>query len=214
VIAKALLRYCLVGVVNTALSLAVDAALLRAGVPVAPAAGLAFAAGAACGYELNRRVTFGAARSAGAATAYAAVAAGGLLLDAALVDAAVRAGLQPLAAYVLVLPVVTVATFTANRSLTFRRSVDALDRLPDAAVAGRVVERHVPVIPAHPVVDVVAAPEDLEDLSGASRVMKRAPRDHEDVAGAAIVDRHGLILERRAPRGIGDIRAGAAGNPP
>jgi putative flippase GtrA len=124
-----LVRYCLVGVVNTAVSLAVDAALLSAGVAVVVAAGAAFAAGAVCGYELNRRLTFRAARSLRAGVMYAAVATGGLLLEARLAVVAPWAVLPARPAYVAVLPVVTAATFLANRRLTFGATlVDPGDR--------------------------------------------------------------------------------------
>jgi putative flippase GtrA len=119
-----LLRYCLVGVVNTAVSLAMDGALLAAGVPVGAATAAAFAAGAVCGYELNRRFTFAATRSLRDAGFYAGVTTAGLGLQVALVEVAAAGGVSPLPAYVAVLPIITAGTFTANRTLTYGRSAD------------------------------------------------------------------------------------------
>jgi putative flippase GtrA len=118
-----MLRYCAVGVVNTLVSLALDALLLAAGVPLLVAAAAAFGAGAATGYVLNRRVTFAARASTTAGGMYALVTLCGLGLDSVLVHVLHAAGLGPLAAFVLALPIVTLATFAANRRLTFRRAL-------------------------------------------------------------------------------------------
>lgn len=115
-----MLRYCAVGVVNTLVSLALDAALLAAGTPLLVASACAFSAGAVTGYALNRRWTFAAHGSARAGGVYAVVTLGGLGLDTALVHLLHGTGLSPLAAFVLALPPVTLATFAANRRLTFR----------------------------------------------------------------------------------------------
>ena len=115
-------RYCAVGVVNTLVSLALDALLLAAGTPLLVASACAFSAGAATGYALNRRWTFGARASATAGGIYVLVTLCGLALDTALVHVLHGVGLAPLAAFIVALPVVTLATFGANRRLTFRRA--------------------------------------------------------------------------------------------
>jgi putative flippase GtrA len=113
-------RYCAVGVVNTLLSLAVDALLLAAGTPLLAASAIAFLTGAVSGYTLNRRWTFGAGGSAAAGGIYLAVTAAGLGLDTLLVHLFASAGLGAFAAFLVALPLVTLATFAANRRLTFR----------------------------------------------------------------------------------------------
>ena len=115
-----ILRYCAVGVVNTLVSLALAALLLAAGTPLLVASACAFTAGAATGYALNRRWTFGARASATAGGVYAVVSLCGLGLDTALVHVLHGAGLSPLLAFVVALPLVTLATFAANRRFTFR----------------------------------------------------------------------------------------------
>ena len=116
-------RYCVVGAVNTLLSLAVDAALLAAGAPLLVASALAFTAGAASGYALNRRWTFGAPGSAAIGGIYAVVTLCGLGLDTLLVHLFASAGLDAFASFVVALPLVTLATFAANRRLTFRSAM-------------------------------------------------------------------------------------------
>jgi putative flippase GtrA len=113
-------RYCTVGVVNTLFSLAVDALLLAIGTPLLVASAIAFVAGAVSGYTLNRRWTFDAGGSAAAGGIYLAVTAAGLGLDTLLVHLLASAGLGAFAAFLVALPLVTLATFAANRRLTFR----------------------------------------------------------------------------------------------
>ena len=115
-----ILRYCAVGVINTLVSLALDALLLAAGTPLLVASACAFGAGAATGYALNRRWTFGAGGSATAGGVYAVVGLCGLALDSALVHVLHAAALSPLPAFVVALPIVTLATFAGNRRFTFR----------------------------------------------------------------------------------------------
>jgi len=119
------LRYCAGGVVNTGVSLALDALLLAAATPLGIASACAFGTGAVTGYVLNRRWTFGAQASAVAGGVYAAVALCGLGLDSALVHVLHGAGLGGFAAFVVALPPVTLATFTANRRITFRDAARA-----------------------------------------------------------------------------------------
>jgi putative flippase GtrA len=117
-----IVRYCAVGVVNTAVSLAVDAGLLALGLPLLAASALAFTAGACTGYSLNRRFTFAARHTRTSSGLYVAVSAGGLALDSGLVRVFAASGLHAFAAFLLALPIVTLATFAANRRLTFRAS--------------------------------------------------------------------------------------------
>jgi putative flippase GtrA len=121
--AAELLRYGLVGGLNTAVSYAVYLVLLAAGVPYAAAAVAAFAAGAATGYLLNRSWTFRVRGSTGARVRYVAVqgaalgATNGLLW--LLVD---RAAVPAEPAYALAIAPVTVAGYAVNRAWTFRAS--------------------------------------------------------------------------------------------
>jgi putative flippase GtrA len=116
-----ILRYCTVGIVNTMVSLALAALLLAAGTPLLVASACAFGAGAATGYVLNRRWTFGARASAAAGGVYVVVSLCGLGFASALAHVLHGAGLSPLLAFVVALPPVTLATFAANRHFTFRR---------------------------------------------------------------------------------------------
>jgi putative flippase GtrA len=118
-----IVRYCAVGVVNTLLGLAVDALLLALGAPLLVASAIGFTAGACSGYSLNRRYTFAARSSATAGGIYLAVSACGLALDTVLVRLFAAAGADALASFLLALPLVTLATFAANRRLTFRKAV-------------------------------------------------------------------------------------------
>ncbi len=87
------------------------------------AGALAFAAGAVNGYVLNRRWTFAATDSAGARARYVAVQLCGLGTTSGLLWLLVgREGIHRLWAYALTIPVVTVATFAANRTWTFQPS--------------------------------------------------------------------------------------------
>jgi putative flippase GtrA len=116
-----LVRFALVGMTNTAVTLASYAVLTAAGTPAAAAAAAAFGLGAANGYRLNRRWTF-RAPSTGAVTAgrYVAVQALGAGLSAAGVAMATgRLGLPRMAAEAVVLPWVTCTTFVLVRRLVF-----------------------------------------------------------------------------------------------
>ena len=103
-------RFGVVGVGNTLLSLAAYEALAAAGLPAAAAGAAAFSAGAVNGYLWNRRWTFRAHDSAGARLRYLVVQLGG---------AAATGVLAWSVGYLLALPLVTAATFLANRRWTF-----------------------------------------------------------------------------------------------
>ena len=116
-----LARFCAVGVLNTLLTLGVFAGLIRLGSPAPAASALAFAAGAVNGYVLNGRWTFrGSAGGPSTLVRYVAVQAFGAALSAAGVvlvssDLAVR----HLAAEVIVIPFVTITTYSLSRCLVF-----------------------------------------------------------------------------------------------
>jgi putative flippase GtrA len=115
-----IVRYCAFGVLNTLVSLGVDALLLALGAPLLVASAVGFTAGACSGYSLNRRYTFAARASATAGGLYLAVSVCGLGLDTGLVRILSDAGAGDFVSFLLALPLVTLATFGANRRLTFR----------------------------------------------------------------------------------------------
>ena len=117
-------RFCIVGLSNTALSLIVFVVAVSAGVPYLAASCGAFAAGAINGYTLNRVWTFkaGSFRAQGLAR-YVLVQGLGLGLNAALLAALVEGlNLASIPAQALVLPFISVLTFALNRRWTFGRS--------------------------------------------------------------------------------------------
>jgi putative flippase GtrA len=115
-----LVRFGLVGVSNTLLTIAAYAVLTGDGIPVAPASALAFLLGAANGYNLNRRWTFRAAVvRPGTVARYVAVQALGAGLSAGGVALVTDLSLARLAAEAVVLPCVTVITYTLSRVLVF-----------------------------------------------------------------------------------------------
>ena len=118
--AARLLRFCLVGASNTLLTLAAFAILTGAGLAAAPASALAFALGGANGYVLNRSWTFNSARR-GPATMlrYVAVQALGAAVSGAGVALAADLSLRRLLAEGIVLPFVTLITYTLSRRLVF-----------------------------------------------------------------------------------------------
>jgi putative flippase GtrA len=107
-----LVRFAVVGVANTIVTLVSFALLTHFDVPRSIASALAFGLGAANGYRLNRTWTFHSERrGAGVAARYVGVQALGALLSA------VAIGL--LRSEFLVLPLVTLVTFTLSRRLVF-----------------------------------------------------------------------------------------------
>src|SRR5438105_6360866 len=99
-------KFCLVGVSNTLLSL-LAFELFRQVMPGTAASGAAFLVGAVNGYWWNRRWTFAAADSSATRARYLIVQGGGLGLTTALFWLFALAGLAATAAYLL-----TVATVT------------------------------------------------------------------------------------------------------
>jgi putative flippase GtrA len=118
-----LARYLVVGVSNTAITIAVYGALIRSGVPPVAASVVAFGAGAANGFRLNRTWTFRSdRRGARAGARYVAVLLVGLGLN--VVGVALWVGvaqLPKLAGEIAALPPVTATTFALSRSWVFGR---------------------------------------------------------------------------------------------
>jgi putative flippase GtrA len=114
------IRFGLVGVSNTVVTLLADLLLTRAGAPVALAAAAGFAAGAANGFRLNRAWTFGATGARGTAVVarYVAIQALGAAISAG--GAAVLSdllALARLAAEAFALPAATAMTYLLTRQL-------------------------------------------------------------------------------------------------
>jgi len=118
---RRIVRFGAVGVLNTLLTLASFVALTHAGAPAPLASALAFALGAANGYVLNRRWTFRSERrGARTALSYTAVQALGAGMSAVGVALAhTDLDLRRLAAETVVLPVVTLTTYTLSRRVVF-----------------------------------------------------------------------------------------------
>jgi putative flippase GtrA len=116
-----LVRYGLVGVTNTALTLATYAALVALGAPVPLAAAMGWGAGAVNGYLLNRGWTFRSVLTgARPLLRYVIVALVGAGLDALATAVAVGHDHLPrLAGEVAMLPAVTVVTFVLCRRWVF-----------------------------------------------------------------------------------------------
>jgi putative flippase GtrA len=127
-----LARFLVVGASNTAVTLIVYAALVRAGVPAVAASVVAFAAGAANGFRLNRAWTFRSARRGVATGArYVSVAALGVALNALGVVLAVHvAELPKIAGELAALPPVTATTFVLSRAWVFGPGGDRRTRGP------------------------------------------------------------------------------------
>jgi putative flippase GtrA len=115
------IRFCLVGLSNTALTLGTYAVLLESGVWYLAASVIGVAVGMVNGYTWNRLWTFGVGRHRHAmAVRYVTVSLTGMAISAALLVLFVeQAGLGEFIAQVLALPFVVAVTFTANRQWTF-----------------------------------------------------------------------------------------------
>ncbi len=110
------------GATNTVLSFAVYVALVAAGRPYLAAGAVAFAAGAVNGFVLNGRWTF---RAAGSAPRYVVVQLAGLAATTGLLRLLVEAGAGRIGGYLVAIPLVTVATFVANRAWAFAQMIDS-----------------------------------------------------------------------------------------
>jgi putative flippase GtrA len=117
------LRFGVVGASNTLLTLCAFAALTRLGVVADAASALGFLAGAVNGYLLNRAWTFHARGGWHTLARYVPVQALGALASAAGVSlASTDARLHRLVAECVVLPLVTLLTYSLSRRFVFRRS--------------------------------------------------------------------------------------------
>ena len=113
-------RFLIVGVSNTIISLIVYRALLALGVLYVVAAPIAWGAGVVNGYILNRRWTFRARDTPRARVLYALFGALGAAAASLSVFLLVRgAGIGRFEAYLVATPLITVSTFLANRYWTF-----------------------------------------------------------------------------------------------
>lgn len=118
---RRVVRFCVVGAANTAVTLAAFALMVGLGCPAPVASGIAFCAGAVNSYVLNRRWTFAdltAARGAGAR--FAAIQGFGALLSGAGVGALEALDWGHMAAECAILPFVTVTLYCLARLLVFR----------------------------------------------------------------------------------------------
>jgi putative flippase GtrA len=112
-----IVRFAIVGVSNTLVTLASYAVLAHVGIAPPVAAAAAWALGAANGYRLNRSWTFRSKRRGPRTAARYVVVQGLGALLSALAVAAVP--MPKLGAEALVLPIVTLVTYTLSRRLVF-----------------------------------------------------------------------------------------------
>jgi putative flippase GtrA len=116
-------KFGIVGVSNTLLSLVIYTLLLKVfGVWYLAASAIGFTVGAVNGFLLNRRWTFeGHVGDALTPVRWGVVQGGGLLLNLGLVYVCVEdLGLDKLVSQAIAIAVVVVLTFVANRAWTFR----------------------------------------------------------------------------------------------
>jgi putative flippase GtrA len=119
-VSREFVRFLIVGVANTLVSLVVYRALLALGVWYVVSAPLAWGAGAVNGYIFNRRWTFRARDSRRARFLYALFAVAGAGAASLLVFVFARgAGIPKFEAYLVAVPPITVSTFLASRYWTF-----------------------------------------------------------------------------------------------
>jgi putative flippase GtrA len=130
------LRFLIVGVSNTAITLLAYAGAIHIGVRYLPAGAGAYLLGGVNGFALNRSWTFSHHGRVGhAAARYAAVTAVGIVLDLALLRLAVAIGVPRAAGEVAAVAPVTLLTFALNRAWAF--SVSDVPSYPPAQSAGR-----------------------------------------------------------------------------
>jgi putative flippase GtrA len=128
-----LVRFACVGLTNTVLSYVVYVGVLLAGAPYLVAGAAGFAAGAVNGYLLNRRWTFRVTGSAAQRLRYGAVQGASLAATTLLLWLTVStAGVARAGAYLFTVPIVTVASFAANRYWVFGGGEGLVSRRPQA----------------------------------------------------------------------------------
>jgi putative flippase GtrA len=129
-------RFLVVGVSNTAITLLAYAGAIHIGVRYLPAGAGAYLLGGVNGFALNRAWTFSHRGRVGqAAVRYAAVTAIGVVLDLALLRAAIAVGVSHAAGEVAAVAPVTLLTFVLNRAWAFAAS--DVPSYPPAQLAGR-----------------------------------------------------------------------------
>ena len=124
--ARRLARFVMVGLSNTVITLGAYAALIGLGVFYVIAGVIGWTLGIVNGYFWNRTWTFRAgAHQHELLVKYTAVGLGGLLLNSGLLALAVDVlGVSKLAGQVVVLPIVMLSSFAANRYWTFGEHID------------------------------------------------------------------------------------------
>jgi putative flippase GtrA len=117
-----LARYGVVGIANSLIGFAIYVVAVKLGVQYLLASALAYAIGGINGYVLNRRWTFAATAisHASSATRYAAVQIGALVGNLVLLYILVHLlGVETIVGQAIVVVVVFLATFAANRIWSF-----------------------------------------------------------------------------------------------
>jgi putative flippase GtrA len=124
---RQLVKFGLVGLTNSAISIGADAILLAAGVPYLVASVIAFAIAAVNSYVWNCRWTFRARDERRARVAFGLVQVIGLSLTVAAVALIVTlTHADHLVAYLAAVPFATIGMFIANRTWTFRVAKEGL----------------------------------------------------------------------------------------
>ena len=119
--APRIVRFCAVGVANTAITLGAFALLVALGLPAPAASAMAWALAAVNSFQLNRRWTFaGLGMARHAVLRFAAAQGAGALASAGGVFILGHAGWPHMAAECVILPCVTVALYSVSRLLVFR----------------------------------------------------------------------------------------------
>jgi putative flippase GtrA len=113
-------RFCLVGVSNTVVTVGVYAGALRLAMPYLPAGAVAYGLGAVNGFVLNRAWTF---RVRGHPARYCVVVGAGVAANALLLRVAVGMSVPRELAQVAVAAPVTLVTFALSRSWAFAADV-------------------------------------------------------------------------------------------
>ncbi len=117
-----LARYGVVGIANSLIGFAIYVIAVELGVQYLLASALAYAIGSVNGYVLNRRWTFdaGSVSHASSATRYAAVQLVAVVSNLGLLFALVHLlGVEKVVAQAIVVVVIFLATFVANRIWSF-----------------------------------------------------------------------------------------------
>lgn len=123
-----IVRFCLVGLTNTAITFAAFAALAAAGCDAPVASAIAFGVGAVNSYQLNRRWTFPDVPTARDAwLRFATIQGIGALLSAVGVAGVQSDGWGHLTAECAILPCVTAVVYCLSRLFVFRSGTAACE---------------------------------------------------------------------------------------